>query len=73
MAGIGAIIAWIVANPQVIVAGEQAIVNLVQAAIDLWNRHKQGELTDAQLQAAWEAEGIKVQAAIDAWNAAGRA
>ena len=72
MASIGAIIAWIVANPAVIAAGEQAIVNLVQAAIDLWNRHKQGELTDAELHAMWDAEGIKVQAAIDAWNAAGR-
>jgi len=71
MPAIGAIIAWIVANPQVIAAGSQAIVNMVQAAIDLWNRHKQGELTDAQLQAAWEAEGIRVQAAIDAWRAAG--
>lgn len=68
---IGAIIAWIVANPQVVVAGEQAIVNLVQAAIDAWNRHKQGELTDAELAAAWEAEGIRVQSAIDAWHAAG--
>lgn len=69
MPAIGAIIAWIVANPQVIIQGEQAIVNLVQAAIDAWNRHKQGELTDAQLTAAWEAEGIKVQKAIDDWNA----
>lgn len=64
-----AILAWIAANPGVIIGGEQAVVNLVQAVIDAWNRHKQGELTDAQLQAAWEAEGIKVQAAIDAWNA----
>lgn len=71
MASIGAIIAWIVSNPATIAAGEAAIVNLVQAAINAWNRHKQGELTDVQLQAAWAAEGIKVKAANDAWVAAG--
>lgn len=71
MPAIGVIIAWIVANPQVIVAGEQAIVNMVQAAIDLWRRYQQKELTDEELLAAWEAEGIKVQSAIDAWHAAG--
>lgn len=73
MPAIGAIIAWILANPQILVAGEQAIVNAVKAAIALWERYQQGELTDAQLQAAWEAEGIRVQAAVDAWHAAGNA
>lgn len=66
-----AVIAWIAANPEIIAMGETAVVNMVQAVIDAWNRHKQGELTDAQLQAEWEACGVRVQAAIDAWNGAG--
>lgn len=67
---IAAIIAWIVANPETIVAGEQAIVKAVEGAIALWKRFQAGELTDAQLQAAWDAEGIKVAAANAAWERA---
>lgn len=69
---IAAIIAWILANPQIVMQGAQVIVNMIKAVIAAWERHQQGELTDEQLQAAWTAEGIKVQDAIDAWNAAGQ-
>lgn len=72
---IAAIIAWIVAHPQETIddalAVEKAVVSAVESAIALWKRFQAGEMTDVQLQAAWTAEGIKVQAANDAWIAAG--
>lgn len=71
MPAIGIIISWILANPQIVSQGAQVIVNMVRAAIDAWERHQQGELTNEQLDAAWEAEGIKVKQAIDDWHAAG--
>lgn len=72
MPGIGAILAWILANPQTVLAGEQAIVTAVQAAIDAWNRWHSGALTTEQLQAEWAAMGVDVSAANAAWERAGR-
>lgn len=72
MPTIGAIIAFILANPAIVTAGEAAIVGAVQAAIDAWNRFHSGALTADQLQAEWTAMGVDVAAANAAWEAAGR-
>lgn len=72
MPSIAAVISWILANPQIIIAGEQAIVTAVQAAIDAWNRWHSGALTMEQLQAEWTAMGVDVSAANAAWEAAGK-
>lgn len=73
MPSIAAILAFILANPAIVTAGEAVIVSTVQAAIDAWNRFHSGALTLDQLQAEWAAMGIDVKAANDAWEAAGRA
>lgn len=70
MPAIGAIIAWIMANPAILAAGQAAVqdvINLVTSAINL---HSQGVLTDAQLSQIWAGVGVDVQAADDAWAAA---
>lgn len=72
MPAIGAVLAWIVANPAIVMAGEQAIVTAVQAAIDAWNRWHSGALTTEQLQEEWRLMGVDVSAANAAWEAAGR-
>lgn len=68
---IGGVIAWIIANPATVAAGEGAVVDLVQRAIAIWQRSQQGTLTDQQLSDAWAAEGIDVAAAADLANKAG--
>ena len=72
MPSFAAVVAWIIANPQIVLAGEQAVVSAVQAAIDAWNRWHSGALTPEQLQAEWVAMGVDVSAANAAWEAAGR-
>lgn len=58
MISILAVISWIVANPALILKGEQYVVGLVTDAIAAWNRFQAGELTTDQLQAEWTAAGI---------------
>ena len=68
---IAAIIAWIATNPEVVAKGADAVVDMVNTAIAIFKRHQQGELTDAQLKAAWVAEGFDLAGAAAAADAAG--
>jgi len=47
------------------------VISMVNTAIAIFRRHQQGDLTDDQLRAAWEAEGINVAAAAAAADTAG--
>jgi hypothetical protein len=70
MPAIGAIIAMILANPQLIALGESAVAAAVKFITDAFNLHAQGVLTDAQLAAIWAAMGVNVAAADAKWDAA---
>lgn len=68
---IAAVIAWIATNPEIVVQGANAVINLVNKAISIFQKHGSPEETTAQLQAEWEAEGIDVTAASEAADKAG--
>ncbi len=68
---IAGVIAWIATNPEIVAKGADAVIGLVNTAIGIYQRHRQGELNDDQLKAAWTAEGINVAAAAAAADAAG--
>lgn len=70
MPAIGAIIAWVMANPAIIAAGTSAIKDVINLVTGAANLHAAGVLTDAQLAAVWTAVGVNVQDADDAWDKA---
>jgi hypothetical protein len=53
-----AAVTWIIQNPAIIIKGEQFVAGLISDTIGTWNRFKSGELTQAQLQAEWDAAGL---------------
>jgi hypothetical protein len=65
---LAAVLAFILANPELILAGEQAIAGAVQAALDAYNRFNSGAITRDQLLEEWRAMGVNVQAANDHWE-----
>lgn len=70
MPAIGAIIAWVMANPAIIAAGTAAVKDVINLVTGAANLHAAGVLTDAQLAAVWAAVGVDVQSADDAWDKA---
>lgn len=68
---IAAVIAWIVANPDLIKQGEQVVVDAVKSAIAAWDSFNAGAMTPAQLQAAWTAAGVDLAAVEAAATKAG--
>lgn len=71
IASITAVIAWLVANPQIVAGGEQVVVDAVKAAIAAWDSFNSGALTQDQLQAEWTAAGVDLAAVEAQANAAG--
>jgi hypothetical protein len=70
MLTIGAVISYLMANPQVValgVDGAKAVVNFVTGLFAL---HAAGVLTDQQLTDLWASMGVDVQAANDHWEQA---
>lgn len=70
MPALGAIIAWVMANPAIIAAGTAAVKDVINLVTSAFNLHAAGVLTDDQLAAVWTAVGVDVQSADDAWAAA---
>lgn len=62
------IIQWIIANPQVLLQGEQFVVGLVQDAIRIWQSFQSGNITHDELLAQWTALGVDIQAVRDDWQ-----
>ena len=65
------VIAWLVANQDLVKQGEQVVVDAVQSAIATWNSFTSGALTVDQLQAEWTAAGIDLAAVEKQANDAG--
>jgi len=70
MPALGAIIAWVMANPAILAAGASAVQDVINLVTGAFNLHKAGVLTDEQLAAVWTAVGVDVQSADDAWDKA---
>lgn len=70
------ILMWIITHPDQAlsdaVAIEEAMVKAITGAIAAWRRWQAGLMTDAELKAAWEKEGVKVDEANAAWEASKR-
>lgn len=62
------VIQWIIANPQVLLQGEQFVVGLVQDAIRIWQSFQKGDVTHDELLAQWAALGVDIQAVRDDWH-----
>ena len=62
------IIQWIIANPQVLLQGEQFVVGLVQDAIRIWQSFQKGDISHEELLAQWTALGVDIQAVRDDWQ-----
>lgn len=65
------VIAWLVANQDLVKQGEQVVVDAVQGAISAWNSFTSGAMTQDQLQAAWTAAGVDLAAVEAQATAAG--
>jgi hypothetical protein len=70
MPGIGAIIAYLMANPQVVALGINGAQSVISFLTGLFALHSAGVLTDAQLAQIWSSMGVDVQAANDHWEQA---
>lgn len=68
MPALGAIVAWVLANPAILAAGTAAVQDVINLVTGAANLHKAGVLTDDQLSAVWTAVGVDVQSADDAWD-----
>ncbi len=68
MPAIGSIIAYLLANPQVLALGVDGVKSVVNFVTGLFALHAAGVLTDQQLADLWTSMGVDVASANKHWE-----
>ncbi len=63
------VLAWIIANPQIIAQGVDTALKMVDDVVGIYRRWQAGTMTEVERNEAWQAAGVDMQAVRDHWRA----